>query len=145
VGTRRWRWDRWLVAGPVSGALVFGLLAPLLFLVDARVNGLPPGLSYDPAAAAIAALGAAVLGTLAGVVAGIVCAVITVPIEWFGRPTRRFYTWLAVGVTAMLGSLFGALGHGANGGLALVLFPIVPVCVSTFAAYWVGAWVWSRG
>lgn len=139
------RWDQWLVAGPVSGALVFGLLAPLLFFVDARVNGLPPGFSYDLAAAVIASLFGAVWGTMAGVVAGIVCAAFTLPVEWFGRPTRRFYTWLGVGVTAMLGSWIGVATYGANGGLALVLFPIVPVCVSTFAAYWVGAWVWSRG
>lgn len=143
VGARCWRWDQWLVAGPISGALVFGASGPLLFLVDAGANGLPPGLSFDLASVAIAALAAGMLGTMAGVVAGIVCAAITLPVEWFGRPTRRFYTRLAVGVTAVLGSSISLVGHRPSSGFAPVVISVVPVCVSTVAAYWVGAWVWA--
>jgi hypothetical protein len=76
---------------------------------------------------------------MAGLAAGVVCALVTVLVEWIGRPSRRFYTWLAVGVTVVLATPVGVFGHGANSGFDLVLFPIVPICASSFAAYWVGA------
>lgn len=145
MGARRWRWDQWLVAGPIGGGLVFGLLGPLLLLVDSWVNEPPPGFSYDLAAAAVIAVGASILGAMAGLVVAVVCALVTVPVEWFGRPTRRFYTWLAVGVTVVLAAPVGAFGHGANSGFQLIFFPIVPICAFSFAAYWIGAWVWSNG
>lgn len=148
MGARRWRWDQWLVAGPAGGGLVFGLLAPALLLVDSWViESTPstPGWSYDFGAAAVIAAGASILGAMAGLAAGVVCALVTVLVEWIGRPSRRFYTWLAVGVTVVLATPVGVFGHGANSGFDLVLFPIVPICASSFAAYWVGAWVWSKG
>lgn len=122
-------------------------MAPVLFWIESWYQPSPPGLSYDLGAAAIGAAAAGMLGTMAGVAAGLACAVITAPVEWFGRPSRRFYTWLGVGVTTVLGSSFGVLfmlpGHPL--GLGTVLWVALPICVSAFAAYWAGVWVWTKG
>jgi hypothetical protein len=144
VGTRGRRWPQWLVFGPILGGLVLGPLVPVLFLVDtwraAEQVGIDGGVVYM---LVFMAVPAGMLGALAGLGAGIACAAITAPVERRGRPTRRFYTRVAVCVTAVLASVIGALAHRAAPGFDLVLFPTVPIGISILVAYWIGALVAS--
>ena len=137
----------WAAVGVGSGAVVLGALAPILFLLDNRVQGYPTS-PDELSVAAVAAVIAGTWGAVGGLTAGLVCAAVTHVRERRDRLSVRTYGRIAAIVTAVLAVPIGALQLLEAGRMVLIwevfVWVVAPVAVSVAVARLLGRWVWHR-
>jgi hypothetical protein len=145
-------WLIWPLVGAVAGAVVIGLLAPALFLVDVIGTDAPWSRDEGPVVWALfAGIIGVVWGATGGLVAGVVCLGVTAVAGRWGRRSSRLHARTAAGVTASLVALVGigpaTDGLGAEQPLAalwdLTIWVFAPVGICAAVAYIIGGRVWT--